>query len=110
MKNLYQILGIPTDAKPELVKAVYKALVKLYHPDVFQGDSKFAKEKLQEINKAYEILSNKLKRQKYDEEYEEEIFDQTEESFSEKNFSDEFNTYEGIIKFKWNSALNLCQS
>ena len=67
MKDYYQILGVPTDATPELIKAVYKALVKLYHPDVFQGDSKFAQKKLQSINEAFEILSNEVKRGKYNE-------------------------------------------
>tara|TARA_B100000780_G_scaffold147622_1_gene103156 strand:- start:580 stop:1479 length:900 start_codon:yes stop_codon:yes gene_type:complete len=105
MKDYYQILGVPTDATPELIKAVYKALVKLYHPDVFQGDSKFAQKKLQSINEAFEILSNEVKRGKYNEQYEDKIFEQTEESFSEQEFSDEFNTHEKIIERNWSAAL-----
>ena len=40
MRNLYHILGLSYEAKPEfqVISAAYKALVKLYHPDVFKGE------------------------------------------------------------------------
>ena len=63
MKDYYQTLGVPKDATPELIKAVYKALVKLYHPDVFQGDLQFSQDKMQDINEAFATLSNADKRE-----------------------------------------------
>lgn len=50
------ILGIPVSAQKAEIKAAYRKLVKKYHPDV-NPDPK-AKEKFQEIKKAYEFLLN----------------------------------------------------
>ena len=69
MKNYYHILGLSFESKPEksLIDAAYKALVKLYHPDIFKGNNKDLKRKITEINEAYETLSNAEKKKKYDE-------------------------------------------
>ncbi len=48
----FQTLYLLPNAPPEVVKASYKALAKIYHPDV-QGDSAI----MVEINRAYEILT-----------------------------------------------------
>ena len=42
MKNFYHILGLSFESKPEksLIEAAYKALVKLYHPDIYNGTNK----------------------------------------------------------------------
>ena len=37
----------------QLIEAAYKALVKLYHPDVYKGDKKGLKRKIIEINEAF---------------------------------------------------------
>ena len=60
MKNYYHILGLSFESNPEniLIDLAYKALVKLYHPDIFKGNNKDLKRKITEINEAYEILSN----------------------------------------------------
>ena len=64
MKNYYHILGLSFESKPEnsLIYAAYKALVKLYHPDIFKGNNKDLKRKITEINEAYETLSNAEKK------------------------------------------------
>ena len=51
MKNYYHILGLSFESKPEnsLIYAAYKALVKLYHPDIFKGNNKDLKRKITEI-------------------------------------------------------------
>ena len=69
MKNYYHILGLSFESSPEkqLIEAVYKALVKLYHPDVYKGDKKSLGRKIREINESYEILSNEEKKKIYDE-------------------------------------------
>ena len=50
----------------QLIEAAYRALVKLYHPDVYKGDKKSLKRKISEINEAYDTLSDNKKREDYD--------------------------------------------
>jgi len=64
-KNFYDILGIKKDATEKDIKQAYRRLARKHHPDVNPGD-KSAEAKFKEINAAYEILSDKEKRQKYD--------------------------------------------
>lgn len=64
----YDLLEIQPSASEEVVKMAYKALVKKYHPDVYKGDNEYAEAMIQKINVAYEILSDKEKRSKYDRE------------------------------------------
>ena len=66
--NYYQILDIKQDANEEEIKLAYKTLVKKYHPDIYKGDKSFAEKKIQEINVAYEVLSNPESRTEYDNE------------------------------------------
>ncbi len=63
-KDYYAILGVLPEAETEVIRAVYLALAKKYHPDgkVEGGDS----EKLKEINEAYEVLHNPSTRKNYD--------------------------------------------
>ncbi|CAN6465651.1 unnamed protein product [Victoria cruziana] len=67
-KNLYEILGVPTDAKREEIKKAYHDLAKKFHPDISKN-SAASKRKFQEIRDAYEILSNAEKRRHYDVEF-----------------------------------------
>ena len=64
MKNYYHILGLSFESNPEksLIDAAYKALVKLYHPDIYKGNNRDLKRKITELNEAYEILSNANKK------------------------------------------------
>jgi len=64
-KDFYEILGVPRDASPEAIKAAYRKLALKYHPDRNQGN-KEAEEKFKEAAEAYEVLSNKEKRNRYD--------------------------------------------
>ena len=53
MKDYYAILGVPREAEADLIKATYLALSKIYHPDIYKGDKKYALKRMQEINEAY---------------------------------------------------------
>ncbi len=64
-KDYYEILGVAKDASDKDIKNAYRKLAKKYHPDLNQGDEQ-ASEKLKEVNEAFEVLSDKDKRQKYD--------------------------------------------
>jgi len=64
-KDYYNILGVKRDASEREIKQAYRRLARKYHPDVNPGD-KDAEARFKEINEAYEVLSDKEKRQKYD--------------------------------------------
>lgn len=64
----YNILGIKTDASEEEIRKAYRKLTKKYHPDLHPND-KEVNEKYKKINEAYTVLSDKEKRQKYDQGY-----------------------------------------
>jgi hypothetical protein len=70
-KSFYSILGVLHDAEDIVIKAAYKAMAQKYHPDKFQGEAEYAKKRIQDINQAYEILSDPIERRKYDEMYRE---------------------------------------
>jgi len=64
-RDYYDILGVRRDASEQEIKQAYRRLARKFHPDVNPGD-KSAEAKFKEINEAFEILSDKDKRQKYD--------------------------------------------
>jgi len=64
-KDYYKILGVSRNATESEIKQTYRRLARKYHPDV-NPDDKSAEAKFKEINEAYEVLSNKEKRSKYD--------------------------------------------
>ena len=63
-KDYYEILGVKRDASGAEIKSAYRKLARKYHPDV--NKTKEAEEKFKDINEAYEVLSDKQKRQRYD--------------------------------------------
>jgi curved DNA-binding protein CbpA len=64
-KNYYEILEIPPSASQQEIKAAYKKLAILYHPDK-NPDNKQAEEIFKLISEAYHTLSNSEKRNFYD--------------------------------------------
>jgi len=64
-KDFYAILGVPPTASLEEIKSEYRWLAKKFHPDTNSGDERSAK-RFQEINEAYEVLSNSRLRPVYD--------------------------------------------
>jgi len=64
-KDYYSILGVERGASEREIKQAYRRLARKHHPDVNPGD-KSAEARFKEINEAYEVLSDKEKRQKYD--------------------------------------------
>jgi curved DNA-binding protein len=64
-RDYYEILGVARDATPEAIKKAYRALARKYHPDVNPGD-KSAEARFKELQHAYDILSEKEKRARYD--------------------------------------------
>lgn len=88
-QGLYEILGVPQSADVKEIKTAYKKLAKKYHPDLNPGVD--TSEKMKEINKAYEILTDEKKRRLYDE-------------YGEKSIEADFN--EDILnsyKYSWSN-------
>lgn len=64
-KDYYQILGITKSASADDISKAFKKLARKYHPDVNPGDKK-AEDKFKALSEAYQVLSDKEKRKKYD--------------------------------------------
>ena len=64
MQNYYEILGVSRDATQEEIKNAFRKLAKKYHPD--SSGSPEDKEKFQEIQEAYAVLSDPDKRKTYE--------------------------------------------
>lgn len=63
-KSYYDILQLSKGATDDQIKRAYRKLALKYHPDKNPGEE--ANKKFAEINNAYEVLSDKEKRQIYD--------------------------------------------
>ena len=63
--NYYEILGVNENASKDDIKNAYRKLAKVYHPDKNNNDSE-CKKKFQDIQEAYETLSDDNKKQQYD--------------------------------------------
>lgn len=64
-KDYYGVLGVKRGASDDEIRKAYRRLARKYHPDVNPGDSA-AEDRFKEIQEAYGILSDKKKRQMYD--------------------------------------------
>lgn len=65
-KDHYRILGVIQDAEDIVIKAAYRALAQRYHPDKWAGSPANATIRMFEINKAFAVLSDQIKRKQYD--------------------------------------------
>lgn len=64
-RDYYDVLGVSRDATEADIKKAYRVLAKKYHPDA-NPDNKEAEAKFKEASEAYAILSDRDKRQQYD--------------------------------------------
>ncbi|RYF77869.1 MAG: J domain-containing protein [Chitinophagaceae bacterium] len=65
MMNYYKFLGVKDFASMEEIKTAYRKLSKKFHPDVNDNDP-FFEEHFKEIQIAYEVLSDRRKKARYD--------------------------------------------
>lgn len=63
--SLYETLEVSPRASAPVIKAAYRCLVQLHHPDKHDGNA-VAAQKLVGINHAYEVLSDTVQRSRYD--------------------------------------------
>ena len=64
-RDFYDVLGVSKNASPDELKSAYRKLAVKHHPDKNPGD-KAAEDKFKEASEAYGILSDKEKKQNYD--------------------------------------------
>jgi curved DNA-binding protein len=60
-KNYYEVLGVKEDASTDEIKKAFKKLARKHHPDAGGDEARF-----KDISEAYEVLSDKTKREEYD--------------------------------------------
>ena len=65
-RDYYDVFGVSRTADISEIKSAYRRLARQYHPDVSQKAD--AEENFKEINEAYEVLSDKGKRARFDRE------------------------------------------
>jgi len=65
-KDYYSILGVSEGASHEEIRRAFRKLAMKYHPDKNLGNEQWAGEKFKEINEAYAVLGDEVKRQEYD--------------------------------------------
>jgi molecular chaperone DnaJ len=64
-RDYYQVLGVKRDAEADEIKKAYRQLALKNHPDKNPGDAE-AERRFKEAAEAYEVLSDREKRQRYD--------------------------------------------
>ncbi len=65
MHDPYEVLGVSRSASEADIKKTYRRLVKETHPDLNPGDKK-VEQRFKELSAAYDLLSDKKKRARYD--------------------------------------------
>ncbi|GAB4861338.1 hypothetical protein Ancab_036499 [Ancistrocladus abbreviatus] len=87
-KDYYRILEVDYDATEEAIRSNYIRLALKWHPDKHK-DRNDATSKFQEINEAYQVLSDPVKRQEYDKKGMPCVYDY--------NIIEYLNRYKGLI-------------
>ncbi|KAG8520885.1 DnaJ subfamily B member 2 [Galemys pyrenaicus] len=66
MASYYEILDVPRSASADDIKKAYRRKALQWHPDKNPDNKEFAERKFKEVAEAYEVLSDKHKREIYD--------------------------------------------
>ena len=67
IKDYYKILDVKITSTQEEIKTSFRKLAVFWHPD--RNSNPIALQKMQELNEAYEILSNLIRKETYDKIY-----------------------------------------
>ncbi|NJN32270.1 MAG: J domain-containing protein [Synechococcales cyanobacterium RM1_1_8] len=66
LPNYYELLGVTAQASAQRLRQAHRDLSKLYHPDTTRFPAAAARQKFEQIQAAYEILSDPVRRLQYD--------------------------------------------
>jgi curved DNA-binding protein CbpA len=83
-KSYYQILQVSPSAKPGAIKAAYRRLALKYHPDTNKSPDSTIR--MQEINEAYEVLSDSVKRERYNQQLNEQQSAQSHSTYDGSDY------------------------
>ena len=89
-KDLYSVLGVSRTASEQEIKSSYRKLAAKLHPDKNPGDAT-AEQRFKDVNRAYQVLSDKKRREAYDE-------------FGEEALSDNFNVEQARAYKQWGAT------
>lgn len=105
MKDYYKTLGIKPDCDIDDIKKAYRSLSLKYHPD--KNSSSDAADKFIEITEAYEVLSDKARREKYDKKYRKEHSKSDRDFSLDVSFEEEYTRWEKEGRAKANRDANM---
>ena len=95
--DLYAVLGVAPTAPHEVVRAAYRVMAKMHHPDVNEK-SAVNSYKMASINHAYDVLSCPLRRREYDQRVERaQMQFVTKGVFNYQNSHANFNTLAEVL-------------
>src|SRR5438045_4933297 len=63
-RDYYEVLGVNRSATADQIRSAYRKLARQFHPDVNKAPD--AAKKFAEVQEAYDVLSDKEKRESYD--------------------------------------------
>ena len=102
LKDHYRILGVIQDAEDIVIKAAYRALAQRYHPDKWAGSPEEATIRMSEINKAFSVLSDQIKRKQYDINLSSNEYNEPEEDFSNTVDEDDLGA---SLDYNWSTVV-----
>ena len=101
-KDYYSVLGVIQGAEDIVIKAAYRALAQRYHPDKWADSPEKATIRMSEINKAFSVLSDQIKRKQYDRSLSLNEYNESEGDYGTNEDRDEFGT---SLNHSWNTAV-----
>src|SRR4030042_2657535 len=66
MKDYYWVLGVARNASQDEIRKAFRGLAMQHHPDRNPDNQKEAEQRFKEVNEAYEVLGDEVKRQRYE--------------------------------------------
>lgn len=109
-RNFYEVLGVRKNASTDEINKAYRKLALQYHPKN-NGDNADARKRFNEVNEAYNALSNQSKRNNYDLVSFGEIAPVRAHSIFENFWGDRFHELEDdffrpVLKNKWSRNMD----
>ena len=92
-KDYYEVLGLKKSATEAEIRKAYKKLAMKWHPDKNRNNQAEAEARFKEISEAYQVLSDKKKRNQYDNRSSYTSFNPTDFGFSFRNSHDLFKEF-----------------
>lgn len=109
IKDYYKILNVSFSASQSEIKKAFRKLAVFWHPD--KNSNPDSMKRMQEINEAYEILSNSLKRETYNKIYQELYGTTSDIAVYKETYQTNFNKErrkekEQTVKEKYSKEIN----